>query len=239
MSKTKEQTSTLSLKETCLVKIESMIFSGELSAGQKLLPEREFAELLSVSRPVLHEALVELSMKGMVTISPRHGVVVNDFRTNGSLLLLDSLVTLNDQRVNKDLWRNLFDFRRLIEGETACLAARNRTPDQIDNLKAILHEESLTAPATPEKLTSLDFSFHLLIARISGNLVYPLLINSFQSAYTSYTHAFFARNINTPIIVEVFQFHAQLIESIEHQESESARKIMTAMLIHGEKYWRG
>lgn len=229
----------LSLKETCLAAVETMILSGELGVGEKLLPERDFAAKLGVSRPVLHEALVELSLKGLVTISPRHGVIVNDFRKNGSMLLLDSLLTYQHFKLSENVWQNMFDFRRLIEGETAWLAAQKRTKEQLSKLNAILDEEDKIDCSSPEKLTELDFSYHLEIAQISGNIIYPLLINSFKEAYTSYTHAFFKNNICSPIIAEVFRYHSQLVHAITESKPDLAKEIMIAMLGHGQKYWKG
>ncbi len=44
-----------SLKEVFIERFESLILSGKLEAGQRLLSERELAEALGVSRPVVHE----------------------------------------------------------------------------------------------------------------------------------------------------------------------------------------
>jgi DNA-binding transcriptional MocR family regulator len=76
-----------SLKEACVQRLEELILSGELKAGEKLASERELALQLGISRPVLHEALVDLAAKGLVAIEPRRGVYINDFRTNGSVAI--------------------------------------------------------------------------------------------------------------------------------------------------------
>ena len=70
-----------SLKEACILRLESMILSGELKIGARLPSERDLAARLEISRPVLHEALVDLALKGLVRIVPRHGVFINDYRT--------------------------------------------------------------------------------------------------------------------------------------------------------------
>lgn len=228
-----------SLKEACVIKIEAMILAGELPAGEKLPPEREFAARLGVSRPVVHEALVELAMKGLVSISPRHGVTVCDFHSSGSLLLIDSLLAYEHQPGNTGLWQNLFDFRRLIEGEAARQAAVHRTNEQLQELGALLAEEERVDCGDVEKLTTLDFRFHIAIARVSGNMVYPLLLNSFQAAYTSYTRSFFARNLCSPVIGQVFGYHKDLVDAIKQQQVDRSAEIMLAMLAHGEQFWKG
>ena len=47
------------------------LLAGELRAGDRLLPERELALALGVSRPVLREALRSLAMLGLLDI--QHG----------------------------------------------------------------------------------------------------------------------------------------------------------------------
>ena len=62
-----------SLKEACVKRLEELILSGELKVGVRLPSERDFAASLGVSRPVLHEALVDLSAKGFrMRLCPFH-----------------------------------------------------------------------------------------------------------------------------------------------------------------------
>jgi DNA-binding FadR family transcriptional regulator len=164
---------------------------------------------------------------------------VNDFRSHGSIPLLDALLTYQDDRLSRGMWQNMFDFRRVIEAETARLAAQDRTEEQIRTLEAILEQEACVDRCDPEKLTELDFAFHLAIAQISGNLVYPLLINSFKNAYTSYTRAFFSANAGTHVVEEVFAFHTRLVAAICSQAVQTAQETMIAMLIHGERTLKG
>ena len=78
---------TASLKEAFIERLEELILSGEVSIGEKLPSERALAEKLGVSRPVVHEGLVELAARGLVTLKPRVGAEVNDYRRQGSLAL--------------------------------------------------------------------------------------------------------------------------------------------------------
>ena len=228
-----------SLKDACVSRLEQLILSGELKIGEQLPSERDFALRIGVSRPVLHAALVDLDSKGLVQIIPRRGVFVNDFRRSGSLAILGSLLTYHDGNLDPAFIRSLIDMRLLVETETARLAALNRTGQQLAEFCTILEDEARPACGDPHNLTGLDFSFHLSIAIASGNLVYPLIINSFKGVYTHLTGQFFSRYCGTPVADAVRQFHKQIVAAFERREAEAAVATMTAMLNHGETYLLG
>jgi GntR family transcriptional regulator, transcriptional repressor for pyruvate dehydrogenase complex len=225
-----------SLKDACVSRLEQLILSGELKIGEQLPSERDFALRIGVSRPVLHAALVELDSKGLVQILPRRGVFVSDFRRSGSMAILGSVLTYHDGNLDPALIRSLIDMRLLVETETARLAALNRTQEQLAGLLSLLEQEAQAVCGDPQTLTGLDFSFHLSIAIASGNLVYPLIINSFQGVYTHLTGGFFSRYCGTPVAEEVRQFHVQLVAAFERRAADAAVATMTAMLDHGAAY---
>ena len=127
-----------SLKDIFVARFEELILSGKLSVGQKLPSERELALQLAVSRPVVHEGLVDLAAKGLVSMKPRVGTVVNDYRKEGSLPLLNSLVNYQRGRLDAELLNNLLAMRMLFEVETARLAALNRRTKHLQAFDAIL-----------------------------------------------------------------------------------------------------
>lgn len=228
-----------SLKEACVSRLEGLILSGELQAGEKLPSERDLAARLGVSRPVLHEALVDLSAKGLVSILPRRGVVVNDYRKSGSVAILSSLLAYNQGNFDPQFQQSLFEMRILLEGRTAALAARKASPLDIHQLNALMEAEKKARHNDISALTELDFEFHLQIAVISGNLVYPLIINSFKNVYTHFTGAFFQRFQCSSTLDEVFVFQNRLVGAIAGHNADLASGIMADMLTHGEEHLIG
>jgi DNA-binding FadR family transcriptional regulator len=221
-----------SLKDVCVTRFEELIISGKLSPGQKLPPERELALQLGVSRPVVHEALVDIAAKGLVSLKPRIGSIVNDYRKEGSLALQNSLVSYHNGMLEPKLLDGLLDMRILFETENAKLAARNRTDEQAGELNQLVHQEQDAARNEMNLLTELDFQFHLLLAISTGNPSYPLLLNSFKQVYTNLTGLFFSL---PSVIPAVLGFHRQLADAIEKKDEEDAVNVMTRLLIHGEK----
>lgn len=228
-----------SLKDACINRLEQMILSGELKIGERLPSERDFASRLNVSRPVLHQALVDLEAKGLVQIIPRRGVFISDYRRDGSLAMLASLLSYHDGSLAPEFGQSMLDMRLLLETETARLAASNRTEEHLTEFRTILAQEFEAARNDPQTLTDLDFAFHLSIAVASANMVYPLIINSFKGVYTSLTGEFFRKYVGTLIVEEVHQFHHRLVAAFEKQDADSAVQTMIEMLNHGESYLKG
>ncbi|WDP91977.1 MAG: FadR family transcriptional regulator [Desulfobacter sp.] len=225
-----EPVKTDSLKEVCVKRFEEMILSGKLSPGQKLPPERELALQLGVSRPVIHKALLDIASKGLVSLKPRIGTIVNDYRKDGSLALLNSLVNYHHGRLESKLLESLLDMRVLFEIENARLAARNRTDAQALEIRQLVREERKTAIADTRRLAELDFEFHLLIAISTANMGYPLLLNSFKQVYTNLTGTFFSRPEEYPVVLG---FHRELAASVEVRDEDRAARVMGRLLDHG------
>ncbi len=223
-----------SLKQVCIEHLQRMILSGALQIGEKLPAERDLARQLAVSRPVVHEALVELAAQGLVTIQPRHGVIINDFRNQGSIPMLAALLAFNRGDLAPSIFQNMVDMRRLLETEIARCAALQRTPEQLRQFDEIMTREAQTGDLS-ERI-ELDFAFHLLLAVASGNLIYSLLINSFKQVYTNLTGRFFAHFLRTPIADEVIVLQRSLVAALAAADPAAAMEAMQAMLAHGTQF---
>ena len=230
-----EPIKTESLKDVFVHRFEELILSGKFRIGQKLPPERELALQLGVSRPVVHEGLVELAARGLVTLTPRVGTVVNDYRREGSLTLLSSLIQYQKGKLEPGLLESLLQLRMMMEPTFARLAALHRTDEQLARFRGILLEEEAAPRRNARKITDLDFEFHLLVAVASGNTVYPLLLNSFRPVYTNLSGQFFR---DPQVITTVHQYHRDLTRAIERKSDKKAESVMKAILAHGEQTLR-
>jgi GntR family transcriptional regulator, transcriptional repressor for pyruvate dehydrogenase complex len=227
-----------SLKDACVNQMERLILSGEYAIGEKLPSERDLAASLGISRPVLHEALVDLAAKGLVEISPRRGIFISDYSRTGSFALLESLLKFNGGRLDPRLIESLFEMRLLIETEDARLAAFHCTPDQLHEMQAVLQEEAAASRQDAVRLAGLDFTFHQLLAIASANRMYSLILNSFEPVYTHLTIEFYKSILGSPPIEEVFAFHRRLVDAIAAADAPAAVEIIRAMLNHGMHYIR-
>jgi fatty acid metabolism transcriptional regulator FadR len=226
---------TKSLKDLFVGQLEEHILSGYFRSGEKLPAERDLAVKMGVSRPVVHEGLVELAAKGLVTMRPRHGCIVNDYRKEGSLGLLKTMFRLGDEKIGRELLSGLLEMRLLFEVENARLSALNRTGEQLKALFTIVENEEKTPVQDSASITALDFEFHHLTAVASGNVVYPLMLNSMKSTYIKLAQIFFS---NPGVIPDVVTFHKNMADAVAQQDPDSAMQVMKKMILHGERHLR-
>jgi len=221
-----------SLKDVFVDRMEALILSGRYAAGVRLPSERDLATQLGVSRPVVHAGLAELEARGLVTMRPRVGTVVNDIRKDGSLAVLTSLIHFHQEDLDPELLDSMLQMRRLFEVETARLAACYRTDEDVAALKALIEREAAADPADVAAVTALDFQFHHTVAIASRNAVYPMLIKSFEPGYTHFSGLFFRDPAVAPL---VFEMHEKLYDAIRSRGTRRAEELMRRLLDHGRE----
>jgi GntR family transcriptional repressor for pyruvate dehydrogenase complex len=219
-----------SLKEVFVQRFEDLILSGQLPIGAKLPPERTLAERLGVSRPVVHSGLIELAARGLVTMKPRVGTVVNDYRREGSLALLGSLVNHGEGTFAPSLLDGLLSMRALLQTEAVRLAANNHGDAELAELESIIVEEQQLDHGALDRVVDLDFTFHHLIAIASGNPIYPMLVKSFEPAERNLLKQFF---VERSLVASVFGRHRAIVEAIAARDADRAVDLMTELLDHG------
>ncbi|MCK4799116.1 MAG: FadR family transcriptional regulator, partial [Spirochaetes bacterium] len=186
---------------------------------------------MNVSRPVVHEGLIKLEAKGLVTMKPRVGSIVNDYRKKGSLSILNTLFNYGKGDLEPEIITSLLQVRVNMEVENAGLAAININGKELKELNEHIKKESNIDRDHIEDVVNLDFEFHLLIAMATHNMIYPLLINSFRLLYTNLTRRFFT---DKTVITDVFNFHKKLVKAIETKNITQSKEIMQEILTHGE-----
>ncbi len=157
-------------------RIQEMIRAGELRDGELLPSQRELSERLDVSRSSLREALSVLETLGVVQTEPRRGTrVVTSEASAGS----DFYPWRFGKRYSPS---EVFQFRFVTEGHAARLAAMRVSPSELAALlqnlkdfKEAVREQDLVASS------QLDFGFHRLVMKCSGNRVFADLYGSYGS----------------------------------------------------------
>ena len=165
--------------EMVMEQIKDIVKKGELKSGDKLPSERDLCEKLEVSRASVREALRALQMLGLIESKHGEGNFINENFEN-SLLEPLSIVFLLLGSKSEDV----FELRKVIEPETAALAAKNITDEQLIELKEIMDELNNNSDA--EICASLDKKFHYKIAQASGNNLISTIMFSISSLIEEY-----------------------------------------------------
>lgn len=156
--------------------IEMLILDGVLRDGDRLPGERDLAQDLDVSRPILREALKELEARGLLVSHHGGGTYVADIIGQVFSKPITELISRHARAT-----RDYLEYRRELEGLTAELAAKRATDtDQalltriIDDMKRA-HEDG-----NPEEELAADVEFHNAIGEAAHNII---LLHTLRACY--------------------------------------------------------
>jgi GntR family transcriptional repressor for pyruvate dehydrogenase complex len=142
------------------------IATGELAPGHRLPSQRDLAQSMGVGLAVIREAVQRLAALNVVEASHGSGTVIRPFRWM-PLIYDPTLFHLAMQRIGiRDLW----EARRLLEGQIIRLAAERATRADLAAMRAILARAD-PLPADYEASQALNHEFHLALARAGQNAV--------------------------------------------------------------------
>jgi len=165
--------------EMVMEQIKDLVKKGELKSGDRLPSERELCEKLEVSRASIREALKALQMLGLIETKHGEGNFINENFENSLLEPLSTVFLLLGSKSE-----SVLELRKIIEPETAVIAAKNITNEQLIELKEIMEELNNTSDA--EACASLDKRFHYKIAQASGNHLISTIMFSVSSLIEKY-----------------------------------------------------
>jgi len=155
------------LSDVITERLESMIVDGTLSAGEKLLPERELAAKFKVSRPSLREAIQNLHAKGLIERKQGGGTFVSQHLNKR---LSDPLLALISKRPETQF--DLLEFRHALEGMAAFYAAlRGQKQDHNALTQALEKLQSASTKAKTEEEAIALGEFYFAMAQASQNMV--------------------------------------------------------------------
>ncbi len=145
-------------------RIRQQIQAGSISAGDRLPAEKDLAQQLGVSRPIVREALIALEIAGLVEIRTGSGTYVRD-HARLSIPVMDAGPGPFE----------LLHARLLIEGEVAAEAAVRATDSDLAAIEGTLHDmERIMAAGAHAR--EADQAFHVAIANVAGNSVLADLV---------------------------------------------------------------
>lgn len=144
--------------------IEDLILEGSLRPGEPLLPEREMALRLSVSRPTLRQGMKMLEDRGLLVAEPGGGRVVAPLATS----ITDPLIDLISSR--GEVVDDYLELRGTLEGMAATLAAIRANDVDRSTLESCMSRIDAAHEAADAHAEA-DADLHLAIYEASHNVV--------------------------------------------------------------------
>ena len=208
--------------------VEQLILAGTFKPGDRLPAERALAQSLDVSRSSLREALSELERCRVLEIRIGSGAYVRrrpaarGVRTGSEISPFD-----------------LLRARRVVEAETAALAARHATLTQLRSLAAAFEQlaQDMRADRTPSQA---DRDFHVAIAHASGNAALALLVERlWQESQRPLGQRMEALYVTRDRKRDNIEEHRAIVEAIESGDAPGARRAMRRHLLNAERQRMG
>jgi GntR family transcriptional regulator, sialic acid-inducible nan operon repressor len=221
------------ISQEVLARLMRRIEHGEIRPGDQLPPERELMEQFGVGRPAIREALQAMERSGIVEIShgERARVVVPTAQD-----LIDQVASgaRHLLQMQPDMLEHLKQARVFLEGGTARIAAQRATPADVALLRQRIEEQRAAIPQDAEFLAK-DMAFHREVARVSGNPIFPAVIEAvFQWASAYYQPLVRAPGAEALTLEE----HTRLVDAIEAGDGAAAEEAMHDHLTRSNELYK-
>ncbi|MBQ2286184.1 MAG: GntR family transcriptional regulator [Clostridia bacterium] len=191
---------TISLADQVFDHLENDILSGKYQRGEVLTESKLCAEM-GVSRTPIREALRRLEQEHIIEESGKGSVVIG----------------INE----KDL-EDIFLIRKSLECMAASLAAKNRTDEQLKDLKEALEfQEFYLHKNDPDQIKLMDNRFHETLYKLSGSTTFYDTLVPLHKKIQKYRRASVENSSRAAASVAE---HRKIYEAIEAQNSTAAAK---------------
>lgn len=202
--------------------LRASIVGGVYPAGRRLPAERELAERFNVSRPTIREAVIALELQGLVEVRVGAGVFVLEASASGRTNSAGTDLAIGPFE--------LMEARRIIESETAALAATLIDDEQLDRLDAIVArmEEENRLQLQGERA---DRQFHIAIAESTRNSALTAVIeNLWEIRETSPMMINLLQKARSKGVRPMVDEHRLIVSALRARDPAAARAAMQGHL---------
>jgi len=154
----------------------SLINEQGLKPGNALPSEIALTEMFGVSRSVVREALVQLKSLGIVDIRSGRPPVVSEIDNRLPSIFFEYSISLRNAKAHE-----LLEVRRGLEMQSALLAARHATDQEIEAMRETTAAmEAALRKRRYRQFVELDVKLHLQIASASRNQILFHLVEAIR-----------------------------------------------------------
>lgn len=204
--------------------ISRLIQSGDIPEGYVFPNESALCEQLSVGRSTIREAYKALELSGYVTRTKR-GTIVNSYSTILEATPLKSVVAGAGDK-------HFQEFRLMLEGRAAALAAERVTEDNLTQLEEISAAfASSCAAENFDQIVALDRDFHEAIVSFTHNALFITAMAAIGEACEEKTreelsHVDTLQDVFNHLITD----HQAILRALRRHDGETATNYIVAHL---------
>jgi GntR family transcriptional repressor for pyruvate dehydrogenase complex len=199
---------------------------GVFKPGEKLPPERELMTRYSAGRNTVREAVQGLVALGMLEVKAGSGTTVS--RPDGRVAIAR---TMTDRPFDEAALVDLVEFRLLLEGEAASLAAERATQEDM----ALIRERLAAyqdAVRRSEDVYTHDVAFHRAVCAAARNRLYLEVIDMSAQLLEG---AMRAADRAPGDVLKAAEEHALIAHHVLLGDAGAARKAMRAHILGGNE----
>ncbi|HEV7874198.1 MAG TPA: FadR/GntR family transcriptional regulator [Enterovirga sp.] len=213
--------------------LRARLLAGSLRPGDRLIPERELAAQLGVSRPILREALRALTMLGIVEIKDRVGTIV----CRPDVSVLNDFFTLAIAQTT-DMVDDIMQARIAIECQAIRLACERATVGDLERLQAALARIEPTIN-DPEAGSRADYEFHGALVRAAGSDTLSVLYDAMAEVLMT-SHLNRRRTLDAfgEIRTYLIEDHRRIFRAIVDRDPERADAVLREHFAIGDEFRR-
>lgn len=190
------------------------IAANRWKEGDKLPTEAQLCSQLEVSRTTVRRAIGRLTGMGLAKSIQGKGTFVCRPKPGSESVSPH----LEDQLGRADRL-TVFEFRKIIESESAALAAIRANAADVQRMEQSILE--MEADRSPQNTAAQDMVFHYLIAQASGNEIIQYIFETMRSTYARMFEDNVAKLGNVGI-----EYHRRILLAIQTRDMEAARQCM-------------
>ncbi len=212
-----------SITDVVIEAIRKALEKGELKPGDQLPSETELAEVMSISRGSVREAMKILSAYGVVNIQRGKGTFISE-NTDSKGFVNPMLFNFLLLKPNQE---EIVDYRYFIERSVFEMAIKNATANDIEllenNLKDMkkLFEENFDS--ADNSSIELEIEFHRLLGKSTKN---RLLEKTYQIAMEYFFPKVERTHYNKARLEETIEIHEKSINTIKERSYENIEKVL-------------
>lgn len=211
--------------------LRDRLLEGEIRSGDRLIPERELAAQLGVSRPIVREALRALSVMGAVEIQSRVGTIVR--QPDVSVLGDFFAYSLAQQ---KGVIEDVMQARIAIECQAIRLACHRATTADFESLEHALARIEATI-GDPVAGGIADHEFHVALVRAAKSDTLASLYAAMAGILTrSHRDRRATVEVDAALKEYLITDHRRVFDAVVARDEEAADRVLRDHFGIGDKY---